>query len=453
MDFIQRLIRILGEPRNTIPGGEGALMSEGQRARINWLDALWLVFLAGLAILPPVRDFPKQLTLLAIGLLQLAEGRLIAHLPRRGRSYVVLLKILLATLLLDHTGELSINSSYYPIYYLPVVTAALYFGPWRTLLWTLLASAAYCSYLYPALQEYRLTASGATELTIRILFFFLAAWVVNRFVMDSRRQTDRYQKLAEELAETNRRLQQAQAEARRSERLAALGQLSAGLAHEIRNPLGVMKGSAEMLNQKLRETDALASELAGYISGEVDRLSALVNRFLDFARPLHTEVYPQEVAALVDRALQSVAQRWRGGKVSIEREYQESLPLVPLDESLCEQALLNLVQNAYEAMGSQGGTLRVGVLAAQSNGRRGVEIRLQDTGPGVPAALREQIFNPFVTTKQAGVGLGLSIVAKIVEEHHGSIRVESAPSGGACFVIFFPAEPSAVRKETAPLSG
>jgi len=428
-------------------------MNEGRRRKIDWLDLLWLIFLAGLAILPPVREYHKQLTLLGIGILQLSEGWLIARLPERGRSYVVLLKILLATLLLDHTGDVGINSSYYPIYYLPVVTAALYFGPLKTLLWTLLASAAYCSYLYPALQEYELDAGGVAELAIRILFFFLAAGVVNRFVLESRRQSDRYQKLAEELAETNRRLEQAQDEARRSERLVALGQLSAGLAHEIRNPLGVIKGSAEMLNEKLRGSDPLASELAGYISGEVDRLSALVSRFLDFARPLRAEASPQEAAALLDRALKSVAQQWRGGQVNIERQYQENLPLVPLDEGLCEQAFLNLVQNAYEAMGSQGGTLRVEVLAAQSDGRRGVEIRLQDTGPGVPAELREQIFNPFVTTKQTGVGLGLSIVAKIVEEHHGSIRVESAPGGGARFVIFFPAEPAGVRKETALLPG
>jgi len=428
-------------------------MIEGQRKKIGWLDLLLLIFLAGLAILPPVGEYHKQLTLLGIGILQLSEGWLIARLPKRGPSYVVLLKILLATLLLDHTGDVGINSSYYPIYYLPVVTAALYFGTWTTLLWTLVASAAYCSYLYPALQEYELDAAGVAELTIRILFFFLAAGVVNRFAVASRRQTERYQKLAEELAETNRRLEQAQEEARRSERLVALGQLSAGLAHEIRNPLGVMKGSAEMLNEKLRAADPLSSELAGYISGEVDRLNALVNRFLDFARPLRATATPQEVAPLVERALKSVAQHWRGGEVSIQRKYEENLPPVPLDEGLCEQAFLNLVQNAYEAMGERGGTLRAEISAAESDGRRGVEIRLEDTGPGVPAELHEQIFNPFVTTKPSGVGLGLSIVAKIVEEHHGTIHLETAPGGGARFVIFFPAQTAGVRKETALLPG
>jgi signal transduction histidine kinase len=413
------------------------------------MDVLWLVFLVGLAVLPPIRETHKQLTLLAIGLVQLLEGRLIAYLPKRGPSYAVLLKIALATLLIAHTGELEINSSYYPIYYLPVVTAAMYFGPWITLLWTLLASAAYCSYLYPALQEYTLTTGAAAELATRILFFFLAALVVNRFVTKSRRQTIRYQTLAEQLTETNERLERVQDQARRSERLAALGQLSAGLAHEIRNPLGVIKGSAEMLNQKLHASDPLAGELAGYISSEVNRLSALVTRFLDFARPLQTELRPQEVTGLLDRALDSVAGQWRGGPVCVEREYQSNLPQVPLDEDLCEQALLNLVQNAFEAMGSGGGTLRVEVSAAQANGRRGVEVRLKDTGPGIPAELREQIFNPFVTTKKTGVGLGLSIVSKIIDEHQGTIRVESAPGQGACFVIFFPAARQEVERGTA----
>jgi len=403
------------------------------------MDVLWLVFLAGLAVLPPIREIHKQLTLLAIGLVQLLEGRLIAHLPKRGPSYVVLLKIALATLLIAHTGELEINSSYYPISYVPVVTAAMYFGPWTSLLWTLLASAAYCSYLYPALQEYSLTPGAAAELATRILFFFLAAVVVNQFVLKNRRQTIRYQTLAQQLTETNARLERVQDQARRSERLAALGQLSAGLAHEIRNPLGVIKGSAEMLNQKLHASDPLAGELAGYISSEVNRLSALVTRFLDFARPLQTELRPQAVTCLLDRVLGAVGEQWRGGPVRIERDYRPDLPEVPLDEGLCEQALLNLVQNAFEAMGSEGGTLRAEVSAARADGRRGVEIRLKDTGPGIPAELREQIFNPFVTTKKTGVGLGLSIVSKIIDEHHGTIRVESAPGQGACFVIFFPA--------------
>ncbi len=118
--------------------------------------------------------------------------------------------------------------------------------------------------------------------------------VVNRFVVESRRQTQRYQELAETLAETNRRLEQAQAEARRSERLAALGQLSAGLAHEIRNPLGVIKGSAEMLTQKLGESNPLATELAGYISTETNRLERAGHALSGFRASVARRSYAAE---------------------------------------------------------------------------------------------------------------------------------------------------------------
>ena len=289
-----------------------------------------------------------------------------------------------------------------------------------------------------------MTPEAFGYLALRILFFFLAAMVVNRFAEQSRHQTQLYRELAERLAETNRRLEQAQAEARRSERLAALGQLSAGLAHEIRNPLGVIKGSAEILTQKLQASDELARELAGYISTEVNRLGALVTEFLDFARPLHAQLRPADLIALLDRVLQIVADRFagKGRPVRVERRYPGGLPLVPLDESLCEQAFLNLVQNAYEAMQDQnkdeGGVLRVEVRPTIQNERQGVELRLADTGPGVPEEMREEIFNPFVTTKKTGVGLGLSIVSKIMDGHQGTIHVENAPEGGAVFTLFFP---------------
>lgn len=429
-------------------------MTDARRPTINWMDLLWIIFLAGLALLPPVRESHKQLILLAFGIIQLGEGWMVSRVPRRGPFYLVLLKIALATLLIDHTGELSINSSYWPIYFLPVVTAAEYFSPWATLAWTSLSAAAYCSYLYPALLEYEITEESYSQLAIRILFFFLAAMVVNRFVVENRRQTKRYQELAETLAETNRRLEQAQAEARRSERLAALGQLSAGLAHEIRNPLGVIKGSAEMLSQKLGQSDALATELAGYISTETNRLSALVTRFLDFARPLHADLTPQDITVVLDRALDDVARAWKGATIRVERKYESDLPPVPLDEGLCEQAFVNIVQNAYDAMSENGGSLRVSVSGPQTNDSNGVAVRIEDTGPGIPPELREQIFNPFVTTKKTGVGLGLSIVSKIMDGHRGAIRIENGsthPDGhsgtGTTFVLFFPAS-----SETASVS-
>jgi len=415
------------------------------------MNLLWLAFLAGLAVSEPGLDtIHKQLILLAIGVFQIFEHRFLESVPERGRSYSVILKILLGSLLVDHTYK--IFSGYYLVYFVPVVTAAMYFDLWATLAWTALTSGAYWSFLgweliedidpVTGLCRYEVTGDAITQLAIRSLFFFLAAVVVNRFVTENREQVRRYRELAETLAETNRRLEQAQEEARRSERLAALGQLSAGLAHELRNPLAVIKGSAETLTRKLSSSDAITTELAGYISSEVNRMNALVTRFLDFARPHNLEPHQEQIPPLIERALKAARDRWPDAKVEVVRQFAADLPEVTLDGELVERVFTNLALNAYEAMGTTGGKLRVAAVPS-SEGKGGVEITFQDTGPGIPPALREQIFNPFFTTKESGVGLGLSIVSKIVDDHRGWIRVTSEPGKGANFQVFLPAGGSA----------
>lgn len=420
-------------------------MGKQEQPAFIWMDVLWLVFLAGLAVLDPIIEIHKQLTLLAIGVFQIFERQFVKVAGRRGASYSVVFKILLATLLVSHTG--GINSSYYLIYYLPVFTAAMDFGAPGTLAWTAIASLAYCSHLLPALPEYELAWVDVTELVIRNLFFFLAAIVINRIVSENRRQALRYQTLAETLADTNRRLEEAQAEARRTDRLAALGQLSAGLAHELRNPLGVIKGSAEMLMKKLKSEEPLTSELAGNISSEVNRLNALVTRFLDFARPSHLEKRGDDIAGVIDRALKAVHDRYPDAPVVVERVYATGLPPIPIDAELCERVFTNLILNAYEAFEGAEGRICVAISemddssAVREGSKRGALIEIEDNGPGIPVELREQIFNPFFTTKKSGTGLGLSIVSKIVDDHRGWIRVSDPRSGqpkGSCFKVFLP---------------
>jgi nitrogen-specific signal transduction histidine kinase len=409
---------------------------------LSWNDLIWLVFLGGLALLPPVDEIHKQLILLAIFVYQLCEGWLVARLPNRGPAYSVLIKILLATLLLDHTGEIGINSSYFPIFFLPVVSAAIYFGPLGALAWTTAASLAYLSLLIPVLEEVDVTPEGKGILTIRVLFFYVAAILVNRFAVENRLQVQRLEDLSEKLEVTNRQLRRAEADARRAERLAALGQLSAGLAHEIRNPLGVIKGSADMLSRKVAGSEPLVAELAGYISSEVNRLNALVVRFLDFARPSKLELRPERISEIADRALEAATASFPNTGVKIERRYAPNLPEIPADPQLCEQVFVNLITNALQAMQAQEGSsekiLRIEMKQEVSNGEPGVAVFIEDTGPGVPPELREQIFNPFFTSKKDGVGLGLSIVAKIVDDHRGTIRLEESTPRGARFHVFFP---------------
>src|SRR5215469_1897360 len=374
-----------------------------ERATPRWLDVLWLIFLGGLALLPPIREPHKQWILLAIGVFQLLEGRLMRGIGKRGNIYSVIVKIVLATVLINHTQDVPISSPYWPIFWLPVMTAATYFSPVGTLIWTGVASAAYVSNLIPVVfsRQYEITwQNGWSVIVLRILFFFLVAMTVNRFVMEYRLHVQRYQELSQSLSEANRNLKQAQAEARRAERLAALGQLSAGLAHEIRNPLGVIKGSAEILNQKLAASDALVKELSSYIYSEVNRLSALVGRFLDFARPSQLELRSLDLPPLLDRALKSLSEQLTNNRITVKREYANDLPTAMLDEQLCDQVFSNLISNACEAMGEKGGELTIRARPRVSGLRHEVVVEIEDTGPGVPVDLREQIFNPFFTTKK-----------------------------------------------------
>ncbi|HEX5423775.1 MAG TPA: ATP-binding protein [Candidatus Acidoferrales bacterium] len=427
-------------------------MLDRQRFAARSIDFLLVIFLVALAFLPPINEIHKQLILFAIIIVQLLESSMISWEPRRGPIYSVVLKIALSTLLLYHTGgETAINSSYYPIYYLPVITAALVFGPIATLFWTAISSAAYLSLLIPVLGEYELTSDAKTVLGVRIIFLFLAGVLVNRFAVENRRQVQKYQTLSAMLEKANRQLQRAEAEARRAERLAALGQLSAGLAHEIRNPLGVIKGAAEMLTQKLQSAQPLTAELASYISSEVNRLNALVARFLDFARPQRLELAPVQITRVLDRALEIVEPQFPSAAVTVERDYAAQIPDVLADRQLCEQIFVNLILNAFQAMTEmpeeRERVLHLNVTRESPGGVSGVSVLVEDTGPGVPPEAREQVFNPFFTSKKEGVGLGLAIVAKFVDDHRGSIRLEPGRGSGARFRVFLPTNPDFLKPQ------
>jgi two-component system sensor histidine kinase HydH len=205
--------------------------------------------------------------------------------------------------------------------------------------------------------------------------------------------------------------------------------------------LGVIKGSAEILSQKLSGADALAKELSGYIYTDVNRLSALVSRFLDFARPSQLNIRPESLPDLLEKCLKTVADQGTTTGIKIVRQLASSLPRVMIDSELCEQVFTNLICNACEAM-SEGGqlTIRADVSRLASERAREVAIEIEDTGPGIPEEIKEQVFNPFFTTKKSGVGLGLAIVSKIIDAHGGTVKLVNAPGQGACFRVTLPAE-------------
>jgi len=248
-------------------------------------------------------------------------------------------------------------------------------------------------------------------------------------------QSEKHRRTAEHLAEANRQVMVAHDAVRRSDKLAALGQLTAGLAHELRNPLGTIKASAEMLNQQLSAENAVAREVAGFISTEVDRTNSLVTRFLQFARPLRLRLETADLAHLLDRAI-AEAEREAPG-IAVYRNYAPEMPPFAFDAELMERVFYNLVLNAAQAT-APGGTVTV---KTRTEGRT-AEIAVIDRGVGIGPAQMKDIFNPFFTTKPEGVGLGLAIVAKIVDEHGGKIAVESEPGKGSIFCVSLPMDPA-----------
>ncbi|MBU4594733.1 MAG: histidine kinase [Desulfomicrobium sp.] len=226
-----------------------------------------------------------------------------------------------------------------------------------------------------------------------------------------------------------RRLQE---QVRRNERLTALGNLAAGVAHEIRNPLSSIKGFATYLAGKVQGQD---KDAARAMIQETDRLNRVVSELLEFARPGEMNLRDEDLAQVVERALRLVRADVTAKGVAVRFEQEGTLPRVPLDPERLTQALLNLFLNAVQAM-DQGGTLRI--TAAPENEAGGVVLRIADTGHGMAAELVPDIFNPYFTTKSSGTGLGLAIVHRIIEAHGGEIKVDSVVGQGTVFTLLLP---------------
>jgi two-component system sensor histidine kinase HydH len=220
----------------------------------------------------------------------------------------------------------------------------------------------------------------------------------------------------------------------RTQRLASVGRLAGGVAHEVRNPLSSIKGFATYFKERYREV-AEDQQIAELMIGEVERVDRVIGQLLDFARPVQIRPEAVSVAELLEASLKLFQARAEEKDIRTRLRVSEAVDVFPLDEDRVRQVLLNLYLNAADAM-EQGGELTVSADAAE--GRDGIELRVADTGAGIAAADQAQIFDPYFTTKASGTGLGLAIVHKIMEAHGGDIRIESRPGRGTTVILFFP---------------
>jgi two-component system, NtrC family, sensor histidine kinase HydH len=391
-------------------------------------DIVWIALFATLAIWGPDLEPESTTALIGLGLMQVVEPKVPFFGSTRGSIIAFLIKLVLWYFLMGWTDGLA--SPYFWLMLLPVMSAATSLGLVGLVVSVVLACGSYLTFipfLGPNLKPdwpYLILAEAT---------FPIAGFLTYELLEANRVATRKAQLAAEQLAEANKHLQEAEAQVRRSERLAALGQLSAGLAHEIRNPLSTIKGSAEMLLKNVNTDGAVAHELAGFISTEVDRTNALVTRFLDFARPLALRLEKTEITEVIDEAVAQVEKHTPPLDVSIYKNYSPDISPFLFDRQLIERVLYNLLLNAAQASPPQGS---VTVKTRQVGDT--VEVGVIDRGSGIAPKDRESIFNPFFTTKSSGVGLGLAIVAKIVDEHGGQITVESEPGAGSVFRVFLP---------------
>ena len=330
------------------------------------------------------------------------------------------------------------------LYYFPIILGAFQFGLMGAVAAAVVICVAYAPHAFTTFAT--MDPAHGSEKLLEMLLYGVVAVVTGLLVQSERRQRERAEAFAADLQaalEDKRLMEQ---EVIRAGRLSALGELTAGLAHEIRNPLASLKGTAEIFGDDVLAESPRRRMFDLHLK-EIDRLAAILDRFLAFARPQAIEPVEVDLDAVVDDVLALASAQARRAGVDVERGPGAAGVKVRGDREMLVQVALNLVLNGVQAAALAGGqpgrvTLSVGRDVAHRKAWGVLEVA--DTGPGVPAELRDKVFNPFFTTRPDGAGLGLSVSARIVEEHGGLIEIDDAPGGGALFRVRVPEAGSVV---------
>lgn len=313
------------------------------------------------------------------------------------------------------------------LYYLPVIYAAIAFGWPGGLGAALLAGLLYIPHILTMWShEHHYAMEQYAE-----IFMFLAVGAVTGVLSDlERKRRAELQVAARKLQQVYRELQDSFEQVKRADRLSAIGQLAAGLAHEIRNPLASIDGAAEVLDAAGDQPD-LRRETVGIIRKECSRLNRLLTNLLDFARPRHPDWRDVDLSRVLRTVLDLVSHS-AGKGIRFHTEISADVPRLLGDEEQLTQVILNLALNAAQAMPGGGD-----VWLTSRAGNDGILIEIRDQGPGIPAEHIDKIFDPFFTTKAAGTGLGLSVVHQIVTQHGGTVSVATNPGQGTTFGLLF----------------
>lgn len=316
------------------------------------------------------------------------------------------------------------------LYYIPLLLAAGWFGLRGGLLAALICAALYSPHIFlhwAHTQAYQI--SQVMELAMMFMLGAMAGALSDRQRMHRRRAEN----LAVERDVALVNLRDTVDSLRRADRLATLGTLAAGMAHELRNPLAAMTGAVEILEKELPDHGTPA-EFISILRQEVARLNKVAGKYIDFARPREPDLSALNINESVQSAVDLLQRSAEKSKVEIRFTPAADIPHALADSVQVHQALVNLLLNGIQSM-QAGGLLQVNVEAD----RAGIRILVRDHGPGLPPGPPERIFEPFFSTREGGTGLGLAVSRQIASSHGGGLSAEGAPGGGAIFCFQLPA--------------
>jgi signal transduction histidine kinase len=363
------------------------------------------------------------------------------------RLAIIASLLLLVTALhyLTTTEQAGAHDVYRRLYYVPIVLGGVWFALRGGITTSILASLLYVPHVLFHWQHH---PSIAIEQYLEIVLYNVIGCLTGFLAQRERQQKLRYQKAAETLEGSYQKLREQadqiieiEDQLRRADRLSALGELSAGMAHEIRNPLGSIRGTAEILRDGVAVDDPKL-EFADILIREVDRLNKVLEDFLHFAKPAPVDQGRFSANQAVGDVLELTRQQAVRNRVEVQVSLDDDVD-VPGQGEQIKQALLNLVLNALQAM-PDGGTLRVSTRIIANE----IHIEVSDNGPGVAPEDRDRIFNPFVTTRETGTGLGLAITQRIVQGHDGHIMLKDTSERGAIFVLCLPLSSGGMEPST-----
>jgi signal transduction histidine kinase len=349
------------------------------------------------------------------------------------RARAVLIYGTIAVLALSHwvipLSMVPVHSFIQHLYFLPIVVAGLTFG-WRAaVLATAVAGLAQAPHIWRTLGPQPIYA---IDQILELPVFGVAGVIAGLLAERERGQRLKLEKTKQQLEQVYQELQQNFERLKKAERLYVAGQLSAGLAHELRNPLASISGAAGILKRGRASAEDHQACLE-IIEKETQRLNKLLSGFLDFARPRAPRFQKVDLSLVLDSVAALAAHATGAESIDLRREIEDSLPEVDCDPEQVKQVILNLLINAIQATPGRG-VVRLGAAAGPDR----ISIYVHDEGCGIPADQRDHIFTPFFTTKDNGTGLGLAVAAKIVEQHGGLLTAGSNPGKGMTFRLELP---------------